>query len=489
MAYITGERNQISLMPSSIEDYVAADDPVRAYDIFVEQLYFSDLGIPLMAEHVGAPDYDPRAMLKLLVYGYSYGIRSSRKLERATHHNLSFIWLVGGLKPDHKTIARFRREHIAALKNVLKQCARLCLKLGLVEGNTLFVDGSKMRANASFKQNWTEERCEKALNGVDRRIEGILAECEAADEAEGYQDSLVRMREDLKDAQALKGKIKEVLSQLRKNSGRSLNTTDPDSQPMKSRQGSIIGYNMQTVVDDQNGLIVHADAVQDKNDRCQFNNQISAAQNNLGVRCNAACGDTGYANTDELKPLHEQGVKVIVPSQEQSQRRPSGPFDKSRFAYDRAKDCYICPQGHELPYRKTEALQQKRVYQVAHPAICRGCVHFGECTTAKQGRSIVRLFEEDLKKELEAQYARPDSQAIYKRRKEKSELPFGHLKHNLGTRSFLLRGLSGVQAEASLLSTAFNLARMITLLGVTGLIKRVGEVRTLKQNPQLLAES
>ena len=488
MAYITGERNQLSLMPPSIEDYVGADDPVRAYDVFVNQLDFPVLGIQLNTDHVGAPDYDPRAMLKLLIYGYSYGIRSSRKLERATHHNLSFIWLVGGLKPDHKTIARFRRDHSEALKNILKQCARLCLKLGLVEGNTLFVDGSKMKANASFKQNWTKEKCEKALKGLEERIETIMAECEATDEAEGNHGSLVKMREDLKDAQTLKDRIKEVLGELQDNSRRSLNTTDGDSQPMKSNHGGIIGYNMQTVVDDKNGLIVHSDVVQDKNDRCQFNAQISGAQRSLGRRCDVACGDTGYANIQELKPLHEQGVKVIVPSQEQSQKEPR-PFDREQFTYDRVRDCYICPQKHDLPYRKTDTHGRKRVYQIARAATCHECFHFGECTTAKQGRSVDRMFDEDLKKELEAQYERSDSQAIYVRRKERSEHPFGHIKHNLGARSFLLRGLCGVRAEASLLSTVFNMARMMTLLGVAGFIKSVVKAGNPGQERQLPAES
>ena len=163
MAYRYGKRHEQSLFPASIEDYVPADAPVRAYDAFVDVLDFGDLGIELDSCKVGNSSYDPRGMLKLLVYGYSYGVRSSRKLERETHYNLSFIWLTGGLKPDHKTIAEFRRKHKEALSKVLKQCARLCLKLDLIAGNTLFVDGSKVRANASLSHHWTEDRCRKRL--------------------------------------------------------------------------------------------------------------------------------------------------------------------------------------------------------------------------------------------------------------------------------------------------------------------------------------
>lgn len=151
MAYRYGERHQMDLLPPSVESYVSTDDPVRAYDAFVDAMDFNELGIAIKPHQIGCPSYDPKAMLKLLVYGYSYGIRSSRKLERATLHNISFMWLMGGLKPDHKTIAEFRRNNKSGLKCVLKQCARLCLKLDLIAGNTLFVDGTLIRANASIK--------------------------------------------------------------------------------------------------------------------------------------------------------------------------------------------------------------------------------------------------------------------------------------------------------------------------------------------------
>ena len=152
MAYRFGSRFQMKLLPQSIEEYVTKDDPVRAYDAFVEALDYNELGIEINPNKVGNSEYDPKAMLKLFVYGYSYGVRSSRKLERETYHNLSFMWLMGGLKPDHKTIAEFRRRHKKAIQKVLKQCARMCMKLNLISGNVLFVDGTKIRANASISR-------------------------------------------------------------------------------------------------------------------------------------------------------------------------------------------------------------------------------------------------------------------------------------------------------------------------------------------------
>lgn len=191
MAYRYGERKQFSLLPHSIEDYVTQDDPVRAYDAFVEALDLGKLGIVLNSNKVGNSQYDPKAMIKLLVFGYSYGFRSSRKLERATCHNVSFIWLMGGLKPDHKTIANFRRANKDALKRVLGQCARLCINLDLIEGNTLFVDGSKIRANASIKNTWTVEKSNRCLKHIDKHIESTLSECEAVDGQEQDQQTLV----------------------------------------------------------------------------------------------------------------------------------------------------------------------------------------------------------------------------------------------------------------------------------------------------------
>ncbi len=179
--YRTADRNQTTLMPPSVEDYVSQDNPVRAYDAFIEAMNLKDLGIKLEDDKVGNPCYHPRAMLKLFVYGTSYGVRSSRKLEREAVNNLSFIWLLGGLMPDHKTIAEFRRNNKEALKNVLKQCARLCLKLDLIEGNMLFVDGTKINANSGIKSNWNKKRCNKALKHIDERISKRLAECEQAD--------------------------------------------------------------------------------------------------------------------------------------------------------------------------------------------------------------------------------------------------------------------------------------------------------------------
>jgi transposase len=472
MAYRYGDRSQKTLFPQSIDEYIPQDAPARAYDVFVDSLDFNQLGIKVEPNKVGCPQYDPKTMLKLLVYGYSYGIRSSRKLEREIHYNLSFIWLTGGVKPDHKTIAQFRRNNKAALANVLKQCARLCIDLGLIEGNTLFIDGSKFRANASIDNYWSKERCLKRLEKIDNRISEILSECEQADQNECDDSSMVKMKEELSDNKTLRKKVADILSKLNKEGKESINATDCNCVKIHSRQGSHAGYNAQTVVDEKHGLIVSSDVVNENFDNYQFAKQVNNANDTLGKKAKAACADSGYSDMNELEKIDNQGIKVVVPSIRQASEKMPDEFDVSKFEYDKARDCFICPAGEILKYRNTEVKKSRKVYRVKK-TVCQACQHFGVCTSSGHGRKVTRMLKEDLRQKLERQYEQPDSQEIYKLRKQKSELPFGHIKHNLKVGGFLLRGLEGVKAEMSILSSCFNIARMISIIGVSGLIARL----------------
>jgi len=469
MAYRYGDRDQSSLFPPCIDDYVPQDASVRAYDAMVEALDFKELGIEIEPNNVGNPQYDPKSMLKLHVYGIAYGVRSSRKLEREANYNISFIWLMKQLKPDHKTIAEFRRKNKKALQNVLKQCARMCLKLELIEGNTLFTDGSKIRANAGMKSEWTKERCEKVLKRTDENIDKILSECENTDLQEENHPSFIKMRKDLSDREALKSKVLGILNDLKRENKEQLNATDPECAVMHSTKGSRPAYNTQIVVDKKHGLIVSADATSDNNDLLQFAGQIGQANETLQSACSTACADAGYANTPELEKVAKQNIKVVVPSITQASKPK--PFAKKNFVYDKEKDLYTCPEGNILTYRGTNA-KGARVYAIVKNA-CKHCVHFGVCTKIKVGRVIQRFKDEELKEKFEALYKQPDCQEIYKLRKSKVELPFGHIKRNLKFDSFLLRGKEGAKAEMSLASTCFNIARMITIFGVTALIQKL----------------
>jgi len=471
MAYRQPEKRQMMLLPSSIDEYISDDDPVRAYDEIVEKIGLKALGIKWEPDKVGCPQYDPMIMLKILVYGYSYGIRSSRKLERAVNHNMSFIWIAGGLKPDYKTISRFRKDNLDGLKELLRRCAEICIKLGLIEGNTLFIDGTRIRGNASLNNQWDEERCQRYLKKIDERIDEIMEECEAEDDEEADEGSWIKLQESLKGKKKLKTKVEKVLSTLQEEGLKQYNSTDPETARMHSIHGSFAGYNAQIVVDDKHGLILSSDVVNANNDLGQFASQVEKANEILEKPCENACADAGYANAGELEKIDAQGIHVVVPTSKQASEKKPDAFDKTRFEYIAEEDCYICPEGNKLPFRRVCRQRKLREYYGGRGS-CRNCRNFGVCTVSlTTGRKIIRFENEEIRERLAAQYDEPSSQEIFNRRKEKAELPFGHIKRNLGSDYFLLRGLSGVKAEIAILTSCFNITRLIGMFGVPRLIE------------------
>lgn len=469
MGYINGTRNQTTFLPSRVEDYISKDDQVRAYDIFVESLDFNKLGIKIEETKSGANPYHPKDMLKLLIYGYAYGIRSSRKLERASKHNLSFIWLTGNLQPDYRTIARFRKDNINELKNVLNQCVRMCIKLDLIEGNTLFIDGSKIKANASVKKTMTKEEYKEYLIKVTKNIDNILTECEQIDSEEENEESLVKLSKELQNQEELASKIKDILTEFDNTDKKNINLTDKNSIKNKGDRGTKAYYNGQIAVDEKNGLIVNTDVISEAFETNQLKSQLEQAQEVIEKPVQTACADAGYFSTEDIKKV-SPGITVIVPSKQQAQEKhgKAKPFNQSEFTYDSQKDEYICPTGKRLYRTNNQPFDKENfIGYKARGCECRQCQYFGVCTTSKQGRKLAVFTDKDFKERLEKIYASPEGQRIYKLRKEKAELPFAHIKHNLGVREFSLRSLQCVKGEFALLSTCFNIVRMITITGGT----------------------
>jgi hypothetical protein len=235
---------------------------------------------------------------------------------------------------------------------------------------------------------------------------------------------------------------------------------------MKGVQGTHPSYAVHNVVDDKNGLIAHTDTVNDANDSNQLAEQVKGTESDLGRTCKEACADAGYSDIDQIDQIETDDRKVIVPSPRQVSHKEPKAFNKREFAYDAENDRYICPEGHCLVFRRYQNKEKtKRDYRIEKPALCRACINFGKCTRSKQGRTIVRHINEELREKVEARYCQPEGQQIYKRRKSRVEHPFGYMKKNLGVGQFLLRGIQGAKAEASLVATCFNLTRMISLLG------------------------
>lgn len=479
MAYKIGNRMQQTLLPKSIEDYVNQADPVRAYDAFVDALDFAQLGIPIEPFKAGAETYYPKQMVKLLVYGYSYGNRSSRKLERACHHNLSFIWLVGGLVPDYRTIARFRDKYKEAIKNVLKQCVQVCIKLELIDGNALFADSSVFKANASLSNTWTKERCEKTLKRINEHIEELMEAAQKTDQQESNQGSLIEAKEQLQNQQERKERVKAIVTELQKRQEKCpgdqkafFNTTDSECTKIHKSHKAAAGYTVQLAVDEKYGLIVNSESTNVPNDAGALSQQISHAQEITGQKPNVATADTGYYSLKDFAKI-DKDIMLIVPNQKQvlKERKKTTiqPFDKERFVYDVKHDRYVCPKGKLLNYDNIDRIKQVKAYK-ANPDDCLACQHFGACTSSVHGRIIKRSLHENLKGQLERIYDSPQSQDIYRLRKQKAELPSGHFKKNLSALQFMLRGRSGTNAESSLLSTCFNIARMITIIGIPQLL-------------------
>ncbi len=470
MAYRVAFRDQPTFLPPSIEDYIGPDDPVRAYDAFVDALDFGELGITLMPGG-NADEYYPKALMKVLVFGYSYGIRSSRKLERACHHNLAFIWLTGGLKPDYRTIGRFRREHQDSLKKILKQCVHMCMKLDLVEGNALFMDGSGIRANAGIGNSWDLKRCKQNIRAINERIDQLVNDGASEDAQEEQKESLVHLKKELRDKEKLRAAVKAF---TQATGWKRMNITDPDCVTVRFRQGIHAGYKAQVVADGKFGLVVTAEAVSQNTDNNQLSGQLEQAKEVLNKKPASVCADAGYYSPKDFVKV-DSDVQVVVPSPKtmsQERGKKPRPFDKDVFTYDEKNNEYICPEGKRLRCGGTHKKGQ-RVYRASWEDCCR-CVHFGICTTNREGRSIDRVECEEVGRRVTAMYKSPQGQAIYRLRKQIIELVFGHFKHNLGAGQFLLRRRCGVNAELSILSTGFNIVRMITILGgVQGFMRAI----------------
>jgi len=475
MAYRYGNREQVTLLPETVEQYVKDDDPVRVYDAFIDCIGLEALGFTLEDHSVGNSSYCPITMLKILVYAYSYGWRSSRKIERALHHNLSFIWLSGGLKPDFKTISTFRKNNKAVLKNVLVQCARLAMKLNLIHGNTLFTDGSKFRANAGNRETRSLEKWERYEKHIIQRIDHLLEESKSIDEKESA--SLISIDKELKSKKRLKAKINSLLKEFKDE--KRVNGTDPQCSIMKGRQGSHASYNVQSTTDEAHGLIVSLEGTNSGNDLNELTKQVENAETTLGKSCDTICADAGYSSIDDLVSLVEDEKTVIVPSPKQAQKeKQDDPFSKEHFTYYPEQDIYKCPEGKELYNASKKEGLTVLDYKMQDKNDCHNCKHFGACTSAKYGRTIRRSVHEYTKENLENIYQSEAGQAVYVKRKMRAELQFGHLKRNLGAGAFLLRGFKGINAELGILGTCFNISRMITLLGgVRPLVAKLSEIR------------
>ena len=486
-SYLKGtERSQVLMLPECVEDYVSADNPVRVVEAFVAQLDLATLDLPAGPQATGRPGYDPRDLLALYVYGYVHRIRSSRELERQTQRNLEVLWLLRGLRPDHKTISEFRRRHAGAFKGVLRQFNLLCRELDLFGRELVAIDGTVIKAVNARSRNHTRQSLRKLLARVDRGIERYLKEAEALDQAETREVALrgdkPRLAEKLAKLQQRKARCQELLADLESSGATQVSLTDPQSQLIKKQSGgaAVVGYNVQSVVDARHHLIVVAQASQQSHDFGQLAPMAVAARDELQVQTLEVLADSGYRSAEDLAQCEAAGICAHVPGGRDA-HEARGLFGRQAFIYDAVHDHYRCP-GQQLLQRHQDTLLRGQPHQVYYNlAACSACALRTRCTRSRY-RKLKRARGQEA---MEAAAARVKAHPeIYARRKEMVEHPFGTQKFWWGYGAFLLRRRQKVNAEVQLSALAYNLRRVLNLLGVPRLLQHLRSVaRTALQHP------
>ena len=457
-------RQQTWLLPPTLDELIPDDHPARFVASVVDSLdqaMWEKLGISLDGEPLGAPSYHPRALLGVWLYGFMTNTRSSRKLEAACWDQMPYLWLTGWQHPDHNTLWRFYKEHRAEMRHLFKLTVRTAVNMDLVDMAVQAVDGTKIQANAARERTYDA----KGLPQLLERTDTVIQEMEKQNE-EGDDPSPVYLPEKLRQAQFLRTEVKATLERLSEEDGpKRVNLTDGDAGLMKSRQGIVAGYNLQTVVSPlkvtdttkAGGLFITAvEAVQDAEDHQQLVNMLEQAEDITGKKADITLADAGYHSGANLEACKQRKQRVAIPdSQENRVKQPH----HNRFSYDANTDSYICPLGQTLKFIETRCVVKKvvRVYG-GLGAVCRLCAAFGVCTKNRyRGRELLIGPYEAVLRHHRDWMVTQEAKVAYQRRKELSEPSFGIIKEQMGFRHFLLRGLYNAKAEVVMVAIAFNM--------------------------------
>jgi len=473
MNHRTGlDRSQTLLFPERLEDYVAADNPVRFLDAFVASLDLHALGFAkARCANTGRPPYDPAVLLKLYLYGYLHRVRSSRLLEAEGHRNVEVLWLLGKLTPDFKTIADFRKDNLKPLQGVARQFTLLCRQLELFGGELLAIDGSKFRAVNARDQNFSAAKLQELLAHTDARLAEYLQLLDQSDAGEGTASPLTPMALQAKIA-ALQERCDwhaELLGQLEAEE-KQISVTDPDTRRMPVAQGNVVGYNAQLAVDAKHKLIAADDVTNEGNDYRQLADVALTAQANLEIKSAEVLADKGYYNASEVSRCVEHGLSPFIPKTDTSANTKLGLYGKSQFKYEPEPDQYRCPAGGTLTYRfSTYELGRELKYYRAKG--CQDCALKKHCTRNQNNRTLTREANEHLMEQMaERLTAQPEKYAL---RKTLAEHPFGTIKRWFGYTHFTLKGLTKVRTEWSLITLAYNLKRVLNLVSFEKLMAAV----------------
>jgi transposase len=471
--FIEGQdRQQVTLLPECLDDFVAEDNPVRVVDAFVAELDLRALGFEgTTPAALGRPSYDPAVLLKIYIYGYLNRVASSRRLERECQRNVELMWLTGRLAPDFKTIADFRRDNGAGIRNVCRRFVQMCRQLKLFTQALVAIDGSKFKAVNSRDRNFTPAKIDKRQQQIEQSIQRYLDALETADRTQPaeMEAKTERLRDKIERLRRQMRQLDQVKEQLQTQPDGQLSLSDADARSMATRgKGTgIVGYNVQLAVDAKHHLIVAHEVTNVGHDRTQLSPMAQAAREAMDKTRFQAIADRGYFNGTQIKDCHDAGIAVIVPKPMTSGAKAAGRFSKNDFIYIARQDQYQCPAGQRAIYRfsrEENGLLIRRYWSSA----CPQCPIKAQCTPSDY-RRISRWEHEAV---LEAAQRRLDKKPeAMTLRRSTVEHVFGTLKYWMGSTHFLTRGLARVGTEMSLQVLAYNLKRVMRILGITKTLK------------------
>ena len=472
--FIEGEdRRQATLFPERLDDYIAEDSAVRVIDVFVDDLDLSGLGFKTEPSDTGRPAYHPATLLKLYVYGYLNRVQSSRRLEREAQRNVELMWLTGRLAPDFKTIADFRKNNGEAIRLVCREFVMLCRKLKLFTAAFVAIDGSKFKAVNNRDRNFTKAKMRRRLQQIDESIERYLGQIASADrqEAEIAEPKTKRLEDKIKALKKEMARLKKLEVRMLAAPDEQISLTDPDARSMATsgRGTGMVGYNVQTAVDTRHHLIVAHEVTNLGYDRTQLYPMSKQAKEVIGVDQLEVVADRGYFKGEEILACDKAGITTYLPKPQTSANWAKGRFSKRDFIYVAEDDEYQCPAGERLIWRFQAEENGLTVHKYWSSA-CPRCAIKSQCTPSPY-RRVTRWEHEAV---LEAVEARLDKEPERMRvRRQTAEHPFGTLKAWMGYTHFKMKTLQHVGTEMSLHVLAYNLKRVMNILGVKPLIEAI----------------
>lgn len=476
MKHIAGiDRTQVILFPEVVDDYISEDNPVRFVDAFADSLNLKELGFKhAELEDTGRPPYNPADLLKLYIYGYLNRIRSSRMLERECKRNLEVMWLLRKLAPDFKTIADFRKDNNAALKKVFKEFVLLCKKLELFSRELVAIDGSKFKAVNSKKKNFNEAKLTKKLSEIDEKIEKYFRELEENDdddETSTCTSECTDLKAKIEQLKERKEEYQNLLSRLKESGETQISLTDPDSRAMVNNQRIDVCYNVQTTVDEKHRLIIDYEVTNEVKDSNQLSKMAKRAKEILEAENLNVLSDKGYYDALEIKECVDNGITPYIPKPAPTVSKkinvPEPLFYGDKFGYDKERDIYICPAGHEMTFRN-RGKHHGRMMKRYKTDRCRHCEFKTRCTRNKNGRTIYRWEHEEILEEMMERVE--NNRDMIKKRQELSEHPFGTIKRAFNQGYMLMKRLVKVGGEMALTLLAYNITRVINIVGARKLI-------------------